>query len=198
MGISEWFRAGYGGARIRLRYLLPVLVVGSSLMTDGWAQRKGTAKRTSSTALNMQSQGQGAISVAFVSAPDGATLTGGASGQRHLNLGTVSSAAGSRTANVQMHKLDGRLVVSTKFGLSIQDPSQRFSSAAVLASVALPDPLFILRLDGTKLETVPQVVQGQARVGTTFQHLLEIEVPASVTEKNSQLQNAIIFQVIPN
>src|SRR5258708_34328727 len=106
MGISEWFRAGYGGARIRLRYLLPVLVVGSSLMTDGWAQRRGTAKRTSSTALNMQSQGQGAISVAFVSAPDEATLTGGAPGERHLTLGTVSSAAGCRAADVQIHNLD--------------------------------------------------------------------------------------------
>jgi hypothetical protein len=29
-------------------------------------------------------------------------------------------------------------------------------------------------------------------------HRLEIEVPTSLTEKNSQLHNAIIFQVIPN
>jgi hypothetical protein len=97
-----------------------------------------------------------------------------------------------------MHKLDGRFVVSTKFGLSVQDPSQRFSSASVLAAMALPDALFVLRLDGMKLETTPQVVQGQARVGTTFQHRLEIEVPASVTEKNSHFQNGIIFQVVPN
>ena len=97
-----------------------------------------------------------------------------------------------------MRPLDGRFIVGTKFGLSIQDPSQRFSSAAVLASLALPDASFTLRLDGMKLETTPQVIQGQARLGMTFQHRLEIEVPTSLTEKNSQLQNAIIFQVIPN
>jgi hypothetical protein len=167
-------------------------------MTDGWAQRKSTAKRTSSPVLNMQSQGQGSLSVAFVSAPDGAALVGGASGQRVLNLGTVSYAAGPRTPNVQTHARDGGFVVATRFGLSVQDPSQRFSSAAVLASMALPDPFFTLRLDGVRLGTTPQVIQGQVRVGITFEHRLEIEVPASLTEKNSQLENAILFQVIPN
>lgn len=167
-------------------------------MTDGWAQRKGTAKPTSSPALNMQSQGQGSLSVAFVSAPDGAALTGGASGQSVLNLGTVSYSTGPRTPNVQMHAQSGRFVVGTRFGLSIQDPSQRFSSAVVLVSMAFPDAFFTIRLDGVRLETTPQVIQGQARVGVTFQHHLEIEVPTSLTEKNSQLQNAIIFQVIPN
>src|SRR5215472_7725024 len=140
-------------------------------MTDGWAQR--TVKRTSSPVLNMQSQGQGSLSVAFVSAPDGAALAGGASGQRVLNLGTVSRAAGPRTPNVQVRAGDGGFVVATRFGLSIHDPSRRFSSAAVLVSVALPDPFFTLRLDGLKLGTTPQVIQGRVRVGTTFEHRLE-------------------------
>jgi hypothetical protein len=42
------------------------------------------------------------------------------------------------------------------------------------------------------------LLQGQARIGTAHMHRLEIEVPTSLTEKNSQLHNAIIFQVIPN
>jgi hypothetical protein len=42
------------------------------------------------------------------------------------------------------------------------------------------------------------LLQGQAKTGTTVMHRLEIEVPTSLTEKNSQLNNAIIFQVIPN
>jgi hypothetical protein len=165
-------------------------------MTDGWAQH--TVKRTSSPVINMQSQGQGSVSVAFVTAPDGAALVGGTSGQRVLNLGTVSYTAGPRTPNVQMQTRDGGFVVATRFGLSIQDPSQRFSTAAVLVSAASPDPFFTLRLDGIKLGTTPQVIQGQVRVGRIFEHRLEIEVPASVTEKNSQLQNALLFQVIPN
>src|SRR6476646_11894011 len=101
-------------------------------MTDGWAQRKGTSKRTS-TAVSMKSETVGAISVSFVSAPDGVALTGGASGQRNLNLGTVSQAGGAQTANVQVQKLPGRFVVTTRFGMSIQDGSQHTASAAVLA-----------------------------------------------------------------
>ncbi len=175
-----------------------MLLIGSSLVTDGWAQRRSAAKRTSSTALNMQAQGQGSLTVAFVSAPEGAVLTGGGQGQAGLNLGTVSYVSGSRMANVQMRRLEGRFIVGTQFGLSIQGPGQRFSSATVLASMAAPETLFTLRLDGLKLETTPQVIQGQARLGATFEHRLEIEVPTSLTEKNSQLQNAIIFQVVPN
>ena len=180
-----------------MRFVLPLLLVGSSLMTDGWAQRKGTSKRTS-TAVSMKSETEGAISVSFVSAPDGVALTGGASGQRSLNLGTVSSAGGAQTGNVQVQKFAGRFVVSTKFGLNIQDGSQHATSATVLAALAVPDSAYTFRLDGITLGTVPQLVQGQARIGPTFIHRLEIDVSTSLTEKNSQLNNAILFQVIPN
>jgi hypothetical protein len=57
---------------------------------------------------------------------------------------------------------------------------------------------FGFRLDGIPLGTTPQIIQGNAKVGTTSQHLLEIDVPNSVTEKNSRLQNAILVQVIAN
>jgi hypothetical protein len=173
------------------------LLFGSSLKTDGWAQRKGTSKRTSS-AISMKSETEGAISVSFVSAPDGVALSGGASGQRSLNLGTVSHAGGAQSANVQAQKLPGRLVVSTRFGLNIQAGSQHATNASVLAALAAPDPGYTFRIDGITLAAVPKLVQGQARIGPTIMHRLEIEVPTSLTEKNSQLHNAIIFQVIPN
>jgi hypothetical protein len=180
-----------------LRFVLPLLLFGSSLITDGWAQRKSTAKRTS-TAIAMKSETQGALSVSFLRAPDGAPLTGGTSTQRSLNLGTVSLTGGAKTANVQVQQLPGRFVVSTRFGLSIESGSQHAASATVLAALAVPDPAYTFRLDGITLETVPQLLQGQARIGTAHMHRLEIEVPTSLTEKNSQLHNAIIFQVIPN
>ncbi len=180
-----------------MRFVLPLLLFGSSLMTRGWAQSKGASQRTSS-AISMKSATEGTISVSFVSAPDGAALIGGVSGQRNLDLGAVSHAGGSQTANVQVQKLPGHFVVSTRFGLSIQDGSQHSSTATVLAGLAAPDPSFIFRLDGITLQTAPQLLQGQARVGPTLIHRLEIDVPATVTEKNSQLHNAIIFQIIPN
>jgi hypothetical protein len=166
-------------------------------MTDGWAQRKGASQRTSS-AISMKSATEGTISVSFVSAPDGAALIGGASGQRSLDLGAVSHAGGSQNPNVQVQKLPGHFVVATKFGLNIQDGTQRSSTATVLAALAAPDPSFTFRLDGITLQPAPQLLQGQARVGPTLIHRLEIDVPASVTEKNSQVHNAIIFQIIPN
>jgi hypothetical protein len=145
----------------------------------------------------MKSATEGTISVSFISAPDGAALTGGTSGQRSLNLGTVHTG-GAQTTNVKVQKLPGRFVVSTRFGLSVQAGSQTATTAAVLAALTVPDPAYTFRLDGITLQTVPQLLQGQARMGTTEMHRLEIEVPTSLTEKNSQLHNAIIFQVIPN
>src|SRR6478672_13113365 len=106
-------------------------------MTDGWAQHKSTVKRTS-TAVAMKSESEGAISVSFVSAPDGAALTGGTSGQRSLNLGTVSHAGGAQNANVQVQKLPGRFVVSTRFCMIIQAGAQTATTAAVLAALTIP------------------------------------------------------------
>lgn len=180
-----------------MRFVLPLLLFGSSLMTGGWAQRKGASQRTSSV-ISMKSATEGTISVSFVSAPDGAALIGGASGQRSLDLGPVSRGSGSQNPNVQVQKLPGHFVVSTRFGLSIQDGAQHSSTATVLAALAAPDPSFTFRLDGITLQPAPQLLQGQARVGPTQIHRLEIDVPASVTEQNSQLHNAIIFQIIPN
>ena len=136
--------------------------------------------------------------MSFVSAPDGAALTGANSGQRSLNLGAVSQHGSTHGANVQTQEFPGRFVVSTKFALSIQDGSQHSGTATVLAALAKPDPAFTYRLDGITLVIVPQLLQGQARIGPALIHRLEIDVPTSLTEKNSQLDNAIIFQVIPN
>jgi hypothetical protein len=99
---------------------------------------------------------------------------------------------------VQVKKLADRFVVSTRFGLSIQDASRHFTSAAVLASIAYPEDVHAIWVDDVKLATTPQVIQGQARLGPTAEHRLSIEVPGSSTEKNSQLHNAVVFQIIPN
>ena len=82
-----------GRCEIGLRCVLPLLLFGSSLMTDGWAQHKSTVKRTSS-AISMKSASEGAISVSFVSAPDGAALTGVVTAPVPAT-GTVSFADGA-------------------------------------------------------------------------------------------------------
>ncbi len=181
-----------------MRCVLPLLVLGSSLITDGWAQRKGSPKHTS-VALNLQTEATGSVSVELIAAPDGPALAGSPSGQQALDLGPVSYGAGARGGNVQVDRHGGHhFVVRAKFGLRIQDKSQRFSSATLLASIAYPDTVFNLSVDGVKMVTTPQIIQPQARLGPVVAHRLEIEVPVSATEKNAQLRNAILFQVVPN
>ena len=185
---------------IALRFFLSLLTIGFPLAGDGWAQRRdsSTPKHTSPTTLNMHVQSAGSVSVVITTTPDGAPLAAAASGPRSLYLGSVSYGTGARVSNVRVSRLADRFVVSTRFGLSIQDASRRFSSAAVLASIAHPESVHTIWVDNVKLATTPQIIQGQARLGPTFEHRLWIEVPASSTEKDSQLHNAVFFQVIPN
>ncbi|HET7871118.1 MAG TPA: hypothetical protein VFL42_01315, partial [Terriglobales bacterium] len=150
----------------------------------------------STVVVPMRAETAGSLAISFSSAPDGARLTGAAA-HGALNLGSVSHG-GTFTPNVTIQKHSDCFVVATRFAISLEDASHRVSAATVTAALASPEPLFTLRLDGVKLGAVPQMLQGRARVGMTTLHRLEIEVPNSVTEKNSQLQNAIVFQVIAN
>ena len=189
---------GFGGVTITLRFVLPVLVIGSSLVTDGWAQRASAGKHTSPTVLVMRSQTTGSLSVKFTNAPDGAHMAGGATGQGTLNLGNASYASGAFASNVSIRKARDRFTVATNFGLTIDANSSSTATATVMAGLAAPERNFVLRLDGVTLGTTPQVVQGQIKLGTPTEHRLEIEVPSTLTEKDSQLHNAILFQVIAN
>jgi hypothetical protein len=145
----------------------------------------------------MQAQASGSLSALLTSTPDGAPVAFGASPRQGLDLGAVS-AAGARNANVYVaRRLDG-FVVQTKFGLIIQDQAHRLPSATVLASLAYADGVYTFWVDGVKLTTTPQIIQGLAKVGPVQAHRLEIQVPGSVTENNSQINAAIIFQIVPN
>lgn len=169
-------------------------MVGSSLMTNGWAQKGGTALHTSKAVVNLQSQAAGGLSLSFVSLPDGVSVAG----QRVLDLGRVSYAGRSRTANVQTQAMTDRLVVSTRLGLIVQDSSLHFASASLMASLAYPDSTHVFSLDGVRLTLTPQIVLGQMPVNKPSAHRLEIEVPTSLPEKDAAVHNSIIFQVVPN
>lgn len=174
-------------------------MIGSSLITGGSAQKVGLAqkKRASTPVFNMRSQATGSLSVSLSGVPDGARMTGSSAAQNSLDLGSVSYAGHPMSANVDVQRSAGRFVVSTRFAMVVNGESH-IPAATVLAALAAPEPVFIVRIDGVKLGTTPQLIQGQARIGVTTQHRLEIEVPTSVTEKNSQLHNSIVFQVIAN
>lgn len=189
-----------GRCVIRLWFVLPVLVLGSSLTADGWTQKKSTTGHTSRPALKMQTQATGSVSVAFVNLPDGALLAPGGAGQRALDLGQVAYGAVSRTPNVQIRTLKDRMIVTTRFGLALRNTGigGTFASATVLASLAFPDSARTVRIEGVKMGLAPQIIQARARLGATSTCRVEIEVPVSLTEKDAQMRNSILFQVIPN
>jgi hypothetical protein len=170
------------------------LLFGSSLVTDGWTQGKGTPSHTSKTVVNMKAQQEGGLSVAFVDLPDGPNITG----KRALDLGSVSYAGNPRGTNVQVKPSTDRFVVSAKFGLMVQDPSQQIAGATLMVALAYPDHAHVLWVDGVRLTTALQAIPGRFPVGKTSAHRLEIEVPTSSTEKDAAIHNSIIFQVIPN
>lgn len=145
----------------------------------------------------MHSEASGTLTVSLSSAPDGVPLSG-TSTQRTLNFGAVSYGMSAAGRNVSVVRRPSGFAVVTRFGLALQDPSASVGSATVLAAIAVPEMHFGFRLDGISLSTTLQIIQGSAKVGATSQHLLEIDVPSSVTEENSRLQNAILVQVIAN
>jgi hypothetical protein len=148
----------------------------------------------------MQTQATGSVSVAFVNLPDGAPLAPGGAGLRALDLGQVAYGAVSRTPNVQIRTLKDRMIVTTRFGLALQNTGTggHAATATVLASLAFPDPARTLRIEGVKMGLVPQIVQPRAGIGATSVCRFEIEVPVTLTEKDAQMRNSILFQVIPN
>jgi hypothetical protein len=182
------------GRDIKLCQVLPLLLLGSSLVTDSWTQTKGTGSRTSKTVINMKTQDEGGLSVAFVDLPDGPGITG----KRVLDLGNVSFAGKSRGTNVQVRSSSDRFVVSAKIGLLVQDPSQHVGGATVLVALAYPETSHILWMDGVRLTTTLQALPGRCPVGKASAHKLDIEVPTSLTEKEAALHNSIVVQVIPN
>ena len=182
---------------IKLRFILPLLAIGPSLVTDGWAQSKAAKKHTPTPVLKMNSQAAGTLAVQLVNAANGLAMKGVNASQRSMDLGTVSYQNVSSTLSLSVQKLSTSFVVSTRFGLEVDDPTGTVGTVTVLAGLAAPD-VFIFRVDGFQLGTTPQLIQSQVKPGGIVQHLLEIEVPTSLTEKNSQLQNTILFQVVAN
>src|SRR5579859_6085135 len=102
-----------------------------------------------------------------------------------LDMGVVS-AGGARRPNVHVRQRQDGLIVTTGFGLTIQDPAQHLQTAAVMACIAFPQEPYTLWVDGVMLTTTPQIIEGQARPGPARVHRLEILVPNTATEKRSE------------
>ena len=180
--------------QIRSYHVLPFLACALTVTDNGLAQSKAPARPAAKAVVNMAAQGTGGLSLTIVNASDGARTTGGGA----MDLGSVSYGSAARRSNVEVRSSAGRMVVSTTVGLSLVDPAGHIAAATLLACQAVPETGYVLRLDGVRLTTTPQVVQNRVPVGKVSTHRVEIEVSSSVTEKNPGLHNSIVFQVVPD
>jgi hypothetical protein len=146
----------------------------------------------------MRKQTEGAISIGFADITKGTQAGREPVGYATLNLGPVSYGLGAKSPRTQVRRLADRLVVTTEFGLSIADNSLHTASAMLLAATAYPENVYTVSVDGVRLQATPQMVQANLSLGRTSLHRLQIEIPNTVTEKDSQFHNSIVFQVIPN
>jgi hypothetical protein len=146
----------------------------------------------------MRKQTEGAISIGFAGIARGTQTARGALGYATLEFGSVSYGVGAKSPTTKVRRLPDRLVVTSEFGLNISDNSLHAASAMLLAATAYPENVYTVSVDGVRLQTTPQMVQANAPLGRTSLHRLQIEIPNTVTEKDSQFHNSIVFQVIPN
>ena len=146
----------------------------------------------------MRKQTEGAISIGFAGITRGSQAGREGNGYGTLDIGTVSYAIGAKSPHTQVHRLTDRLVVTTEFRLGIADNSLHAASAMLLAATAYPESVYTVSVDGVRLQATPQMVQPDVPLGRTSVHRLQIEIPNTVTEKDSQFHNSIVFQVIPN
>lgn len=146
----------------------------------------------------MRKQTEGAISIGFAGLTKGTQSGREAVAYGTLDIGKVSYGLGARSPHTQVRRLADRLVVTTEFGLSIADNSLHAASAMLLAATASPENVYTVSVDGVRLQATPQMVKPNVPLGRTSVHRLQIEIPNTVTEKDSQFHNSIVFQVIPN
>ena len=146
----------------------------------------------------MRKQTEGAISIGFAGITKGSQAAREAAGYGTLDIGTVSYGIGAKSPHTKVRRLADRLVVTTEFGLNIADNSLHATSAMLLAATAFPENVYVVLVDRVRLQATPQIVQANLPLGRTSVHRLQIEIPNTVTEKDSQFHNSIVFQVIPN
>ena len=121
-----------------------------------------------------------------------------ATNSKDINLGTVSSAlqTGDPETRIQGGREGFSIVRSFTLDIAKSIPGQT-AFVTLSASLALPEPTFIVSVDGVVLSERPKVVASRVPTGLARNHRLQIFVPSSVTEKNSRFANTVVFSIVP-
>ena len=141
---------------------------------------------------------QGSIAVTLVALPNGSSMAGSSTGHGSLTLGKVSSGAVTHVPGVRVDRRQNSMIVSTSFGVRLDDSGGGAGSARLSAFLFHPDSRYQISIDGVKLNGSARVIQTSLRYGAITPHRLEIEIPSSVPETEGNLANNIGFLAIPN
>jgi len=167
-----------------------------ALAGSGWAvQGKKIAARKTAPAVSVL-QLTSPLKVSVV--PLGASgPMSGSSQSTLLDLGNVSYGGGGVAPGVTLRRTKGGVLLTTRFGLLLQDVGGvNLRTATIRAFVLNADSGKTYAVDGVKLTTGPQVVSTMAPVGTVSAHRLEIQVP--IGENPGQVSDAVGFLVTTN
>jgi hypothetical protein len=167
-----------------------------ALAGSGWAaQGKKSAAGKTAPAISALRE-TSTLKVSVVPLGSSGPLSG-SSQSTQLDLGNVSYGGGAVASGVSIRRTKDTLLLTTRFGLLLQDGGgSSLRTATVSAFVLNADCGKTYAVDGVKLTTGPQVVTTMARVGTVSAHRLEIEVP--ISENPGQVTDALGFLVTAN
>jgi hypothetical protein len=194
--------------RAKLRYnippsCLPVVALALSLSVVGRptvarAQKRPANGRPPASLRVLSAEKKTSLSVNLVGVTGGAAVLGRLPGAWSLDLGSVSYAGVPGTSNVVIKRFPGSFVVSTEFGLEIHDPTQHLKTVSVLAFLGSPQSRVTIRIDGVRLQAIPQGLATHVPTSLISRHRLEIEVPINLTGDVSLVANSIEFSVVPD
>jgi hypothetical protein len=145
----------------------------------------------------MQAMASGGLSISVVNLNANAGLNGARAGTAVLDLGSVSYA-GFHTADVTVERRKNSFIVTTVFGLLVQDPSHHTQYATVSAFVTGANPEVVYSIDDRKLSSTPTVIVPRSAIGEVSKHTLQVEISTSLTERSALQDVAMQFEVAPN
>jgi hypothetical protein len=174
-----------------------VLVLGIS-WTNAWSQRRPAGGRGSHPVVVRSAKSEGSLAVSIVPVAGGPSFTAVPSGLSSMQLGAVSSGTGARNAGVAVERRQHSMVVRALFGLKVENPGAQQGTATLSAFLFRVDPRCDIFLDGLKLGTSPRLIEGRAAYGVSSPHRLEVEIPSSVPESQSQIVDNVGFLAVPN
>ena len=186
------------GAGVRNRIVATLMLVLGVCWVNAWSQPRTVGGRGSRTAVVRSTKSEGSLVVSIVSVAGGPSFAAAPGGVSSMQLGAVSSGTGARNAGVVVERRQHSMVVRALFGLKLENAGAQQGTATLSAFLFHLDPRCDIFLDGLKLGVSPRLIEGRAAYGVASPHRLEIEIPSSVPESQSQIVDNVGFLAVPN